>query len=190
VSEACRNHGLAGRLTRLVNEAGEHTHFQYDAADQLIAETGFDARTQRYEWDAAGQLTASHDCVNDKADALRLSTHYHYNEAGQLTKRQLPSAPWPLTADWRELAQVMQGHSGAWTREEHYSYDDDGQLQSASGMGLQVQFERDALGRTTAETVDASATQGFKHTVRHSYHALGHRQSSQYPHAPEVSWLT
>jgi YD repeat-containing protein len=39
---------VAGRLTRLTNEAGEHTHFEYDAADQLTAEIGFDARTQRY----------------------------------------------------------------------------------------------------------------------------------------------
>lgn len=103
---------------------------------------------------------------------------------------QAPGISPDANANWTDLIQVLQSHTGTWAREDQYSYDDDGQLQSASGAGVQVQFERDALGRTTAETVDASATQGFKHSVRHSYHALGHRQSSQYPHAPEVSWLT
>jgi YD repeat-containing protein len=41
---------LLRRLLEETNAQGQSVQYQYDAADQLIAETGFDARTQRYEW--------------------------------------------------------------------------------------------------------------------------------------------
>ena len=51
----------AGRVTQLTNENGSHTTFTYDVLDRLVQETGFDGRTQRYQYGITGQLIRSED---------------------------------------------------------------------------------------------------------------------------------
>ncbi|MBD4427897.1 hypothetical protein GUG96_21200, partial [Xanthomonas citri pv. citri] len=69
----------AGRVTQLTNENGSHTTFTYDVLDRLVQETGFDGRTQRYQYGITGQLIRSED--------ESLITLWHYDASDRLTYR-------------------------------------------------------------------------------------------------------
>ena len=51
----------AGRVTTLTNENGSHSTFVWDALDRMVQQTGFDGRTQRYDYSDTGQLVRSED---------------------------------------------------------------------------------------------------------------------------------
>ncbi|EJF0242812.1 RHS repeat protein, partial [Salmonella enterica subsp. enterica serovar Liverpool] len=75
----------AGRVTRLINENGASTSFTYDLLDRLAQETGFDGRTQRYQYSITGQLIRSED--------ESLVTLWHYDESDRLTHRTVNDEP-------------------------------------------------------------------------------------------------
>lgn len=77
----------AGRQVTFTDENGILTRYTYDAAGRLDSTTlGYgteDAAATRYDYNAANQLASI-------TDALTHTTHFEYNDAGQLVKKILP----------------------------------------------------------------------------------------------------
>ncbi|EAW8104892.1 RHS repeat protein, partial [Salmonella enterica] len=114
----------AGRVTRLINENGASTSFTYDLLDRLAQETGFDGRTQRYQYSITGQLIRSED--------ESLVTLWHYDESDRLTHRTVNDEP----------AEQWQYNERGWlTETSHLS----------EGHRVAVQYEYDKQGRMSLE---------------------------------------
>jgi YD repeat-containing protein len=110
-------------VTGLTNENGATTAFAYDVMDRLVQETGFDGRTQRYDYDRTGQLIRSED--------ESLVTQWHYDDADRLTHSTLngePAEAWQYNdRGWlTEISHLSDDHCVA----VHYGYDDNGRLVS------------------------------------------------------------
>ncbi|WP_338807007.1 RHS domain-containing protein [Pseudomonas chlororaphis] len=184
---------LAGRLTRLVNENDAQSRFAWDALDRLVLEEGFDGRLQRYEWDAAGQLTSAHD-GNAQVQA---STRYRWDAAGRLAERIQPAtAHAPAQThryEWDAGGRMLA--ASVWLQEINEAAKVDAQLQS------RIELQRDLLGRVTAETQrlyrPVQAGQAplpqpeleFEHTIAHQLDALGNRQGSSLQGVGDIAWL-
>jgi len=81
-----------GRLARLTNENGTHTHFAWDKLDRLKAEQGFDNRRIDYRYNASGHLLEMADGVPQGAGWMShgpttLRTHYQRDALGRLRER-------------------------------------------------------------------------------------------------------
>ncbi|WP_068638332.1 phospholipase A2 [Thauera butanivorans] len=176
----------AGRLTQLVNENAEHSHFEWDVMDRLIRETGFDARVQSYRYDAAGQLTESSDGWTDEQGLPNHTSTYEWNEAGQLVARHLPATEHAPASThryrWNKAGDLEQ--ASVWQHE-------------AKGPKLhsQVDIERDGAGRLIGEVqrlfkIDSAEAQiEFEHRIVHTLDALGNRTASQLQGLGEVGYL-
>jgi len=110
-----------GSLTALVNRVGERATFEYNADGRRIRETGFDARSTSYGFDAVGRCTRI-----DRPGGRSLEARY--NLCGEVIWRR-PSDGAPET----------------------FAYDPDGLLVGAANVRAAVELERDALGRIVAE---------------------------------------
>jgi len=197
----------ASRLSQLTNENGAVTRFGYDALDRLIEEVGFDGRTQRYQYDAASQLgaRADHGGLGNGQLSVPLLTRYHYDLAGRLVRREVPTTAQPENDG--PLAALLSAST------QHFSYDKAGRLVQAhcehGSAKTTVQFGRDAMGRLSEESLHcqdsrsypgAALTVGtsnsaanlstrFSHTLRHRYDELGVRSSSVLPHVGTIDYL-
>ena len=116
-------------LVWLVNAKGEEYKLVYDLDENLIEETGFDGRVQRYDYDATSAL-AAHKQRSDPAknQAEWLVTAFERNALGQLLKKR--------------------GYDGA-TNE--FEYNSRGQLEFAHNQHATLSFVRDVHGRVTLE---------------------------------------
>ncbi|MFS9383487.1 type IV secretion protein Rhs, partial [Citrobacter sp. ANG330] len=136
----------AGRVTQLTNENGSHTIFAYDLLDRLVQETGFDGRTQRYQYCITGQLIRSED--------ESLVTLWHYNASDRLTHRTVNDEP---------AEQRTYNERGWLTEVSHLS----------DGHRVAVQYEYDKQGRLISErqTVHHPETNEllWQHETRHDY---------------------
>ncbi|MDJ3599535.1 RHS repeat protein [Salmonella enterica] len=166
----------AGRVTRLINENGASTSFTYDLLDRLAQETGFDGRTQRYQYSITGQLIRSED--------ESLVTLWHYDESDRLTHRTVNDEP----------AEQWQYNERGWlTETSHLS----------EGHRVAVQYEYDKQGRMSLErqTVQHPETGEllwqhpetgellWQHVTRHDYpEGLAPRTTPD--NLPPVEWLT
>ncbi|VDZ75841.1 Rhs protein [Salmonella bongori] len=132
----------AGRVTRLVNENGADTTFTYDLPDRLAQETGFDGRTQRYQYSITGQLVRSED--------ENLITLWHYDASGRLAYRTVND----------EEAERWQYNGRGWLTEISHLSD---------GHRVAVQYEYDKQGRMNLErqTVQHPETGGTAVAARH-----------------------
>ncbi len=156
----------AGRVTRLVNENGADTTFTYDLPDRLAQETGFDGRTQRYQYSITGQLVRSED--------ENLITLWHYDASGHLTHRTVNDEP----------AEQWQYNERGWLTETSHLSD---------GHRVAVQYEYDKQGRMNLErqTVQHPETGEllWQHVTRHDYpQGLATRTTPD--NLPTVEWLT
>ncbi|HDJ2743840.1 TPA: RHS repeat protein, partial [Salmonella bongori] len=156
----------AGRVTRLVNENGADTTFTYDLPDRLAQETGFDGRTQRYQYSITGQLVRSED--------ENLVTLWHYDASGRLTHRTVNGEP----------AEQWQYNGRGWLTEISHLSD---------GHRVAVQYEYDKQGRMNLErqTVQHPETEEllWQHVTRHDY-LKGLATRTTPDHLPSVEWLT
>ncbi|MFS9379986.1 RHS element core protein [Citrobacter sp. ANG330] len=157
----------AGRITQLTNENDSHTTFAYDLLDRLVQETGFDGRTQRYQYSITGQLIRSED--------ESLVTLWHYDASDRLTHRTVndePAEQWTYNArGWlTEVSHLSDGHRVA------------------------VQYEYDKQGRLTNErqTVHNPETNEllWQHETRHDYSDKGLPDRVTPDTLPPVAWLT
>ncbi len=171
----------AGRLIELHNENNSIHRLRYDSQDRVIEETGFDASTRRWEYDAAGRILAS-------GDALHL-TRYHYDErTGALRQRSTIA-----------LGQG-DGAPGTPAQEpvaEHFEYDSAGHLCGAhhsvwGGYRLATRFERDRMGRIVAETQQMHGPQDqllWSHRSQRQLDESGHVTQTAVDGLPALQWL-
>lgn len=164
----------AGRLTTLTNENGAHTTFEYDVMDRLAKQVNFDGRTQGWQYNAAGEVTESHD--------EGLISRYRHDQAGRLLQRQtfLQERPEDI-------------------RYEHFEYGADGLLQKAwhttelGGNIVTAELLRDALGRITRELQSITSPDGshaWQHSVDRQFDALGSESQTRYAGLPAIEWQT
>nr|BDT35520.1 DUF6531 domain-containing protein [Myxococcus sp. MH1] len=125
-----------GRLTRVRNPAGELATFEYDSVGNLVAQQRFDGATERFEYDLGGNVLRHHKPGGTVVEST-------YDISGNLL--QLTSGTQDL------LRQKFAAH---------------GQLVESWTPDATVRFERDLLGRVTAEVQN-----GLR--VQYTYHPSG-----------------
>ncbi|EGO9057269.1 RHS repeat protein [Escherichia coli] len=144
----------AGRITVLTNENGSRSEFTYDVLDRLTEQRGFDGRTQRYRYSAAGQLVRSED--------EGLITLWHYDASDRITHRTVngdPAEQWQYDEHgWlTTISHTSEGHCVS----VHYGYDDKGRL-----TGERQTVENPETGEIL-----------WEHETRHAYTLTGQLQS-------------
>jgi RHS repeat-associated protein len=167
------SYDVADRLLSLTNENNAQTRFRYDPMDRLIEEIGFDGRTQRYGYNAGGELIHATD---GSAAAVEREQRFAYDRAGRLIERS--------------ITDVATGHC----IEHAYGHNATGLITEASAMvntrpDSKASWQRDRLGRVAAETqtlfnVDPASKPGeieFEHTLTHRFDPLGNRIESDLP---------
>ncbi len=113
---------VEGRITRIVNRAGESLRWTYDADGRMASETGFDGRIERFEYDLLGRPVLIH-----KADGRTVAQRYGVGGA------------------------IME-RADSDGRTDLFVYDAAGRLVRADNSDAEVLLERDIEGRVTAET--------------------------------------
>ena len=97
--------------------------------DRLVQEEGFDARLQRYQWDAAGQLLEA----SDGNARHQRSSHYRWGNSGELIELTLPG---------HGSADVPAGHI---TR-QRFEWDAAGRLLAAHAHGPGTRWPDNRIG--------------------------------------------
>ncbi len=186
-----REYDAEGNLVTYTSPSGEQTKYEYGPFDQLTAVTGPDgARTEfrydhglrltavtragltwRYDYDAAGRLTAETDFNGGV-------TRYAYDPAGQLTRR-VNAAGQEVTCAYDELGRLVRRVAGGVA--SAFGYDAADRLVRASNPDAEVRLTRDALGRVTAETCN-------DRTVLSSYDLSGRRTRRVTPGGAQERW--
>lgn len=133
------------QLVEIENEKGEKYRLQRDACGNVQEEYGFDGRKRWYERDACGRVKKIHK-------ASRRQTEVEYDACG------------------RTVAVKYLSPMGAVESEEKFAYRPDGALTLAKNGATDVVFQRDELGRVTAELQGDDA-------VFSRYDAIGDRIS-------------
>lgn len=167
----------AGRLMELHNENASVHRLRYDSQDRVVEETGFDTRPRRYQYNAAGQITAS-------SDALHLTVNHYDDRSGRLLARSIS-------------ALAPKGQDAAPIATEHFDYDSAGTLTGAhhvvqGGYRLGTLFERDLLGRTLAETQQMHGPQGellWQHRSQRQLDEMGQVTQNTITGLPPLQWL-
>ncbi len=168
------NYDGAKRLAHLVNENGAVYAFNYDLLDRLVQETGFDTRTTRYRYDAAGRPTAKVELGQaNAADAAdnTIETKYQRDAAGRLAEKTITATGNP---------DATAPHT---TR---YQYDALGRLTEAANHDATVQLRYDAIGQLLSEK---STTGESVSLLRHLYDPLGNRIQTILPDGRKLQHL-
>ncbi|CAB5711608.1 Cell wall-associated polypeptide CWBP200 [Delftia tsuruhatensis] len=164
----------AGRLIVLTNENGAHTTFEYDAMDRLVKQVNFDGRTQGWCYNAAGEVTRSHD--------ENLISNYGHDPVGRVVARQ---------TFLQEFPEDVQ--------HEQFDYGEDGRLRKAwhrtelGGSTIAVEFIRDSMGRSIEETqciTGADGNKSWSHTVKRAFNELGIESKTHYEGLNPIEWQT
>jgi RHS repeat-associated protein len=147
VSEFGYDHAL--RLTR-VRRGGLSWRYEYDAAGRLTAETDYNGAVTRYGHDATGRLTS-------RVNACGQRVTFGYDTIGNLVREE------------------ADGEAS------EFGYDAAGRLASARNSAAGITLERDVLGRVTAETSNGR-------TSRWEYDAAGRVTRRVTPSGMETAW--
>ena len=157
------------RFVGLTNENGKTWSLEYDANDEVIAETTFDNIRTEYEYSLAGQLV-KHRQLNENKQ-VRYSTVFKRDLLGQLLEQYI--------VDHHDLTEKKR------TR---YDYDLAGQLLQARNADSHVKLSYDEVGQLSKEQLIAhwfnEATQEHthrSHTLTHLYDELGNRIETTLP---------
>ncbi|WP_328541835.1 DUF6531 domain-containing protein [Streptomyces sp. NBC_00371] len=190
-------HDTELRLTTVTNAEGLQWRYTYDAAGCLVSETDFDGRTITYGHDALGRLTSrtngAGQSLTYERDVLGRVTRLHHDdgavstftrdERGHVIQITNPHARIELDRDASGRI-VTETVNGATT---HYGYDALGRrthrrtptgatsmlVYDASGLSSYTSgehtftFERDALGRETARTLNGTLS------LHHTWDSVG-----------------
>lgn len=153
----------ARRVAQLINENGDVHAFAYDALDRIAQETGFDLRTTRYRYDAAGLLAAKEEHGTGGGAGARIDTTLLRNHNGQLQEKIIARITGPAQAEQLRL---------------RFAYDVVGRMIHAANADAEVQMEYDAAGQLVAEHTHV---RGDIAVLRHAYDELGNRTSTVLP---------
>jgi RHS repeat-associated protein len=122
-----------GRLRKIINEAGEEYSFDFDAAGRVIHERAFDGREMWFEYDPAGDISAT------RTAATGPETRFERDAAGRVVKFTLPDGA---------------VHT--------FAYSPLGDLLAAENPDCKVAFERNPAGRVLKAAQGAHAVEmGF-----------------------------
>ncbi|NHB57510.1 DUF4150 domain-containing protein, partial [Acinetobacter sp. 194] len=157
------------RFVGLTNENGKTWTLEYDAANQLIAETTFDQVRSEYEYSPAGHLIKHRQFTDNKK--VRYSNVFQRDLLGQLREQYI--------VDHQDLSEKKR------TR---YDYDVAGQLIEARNADSHVKLSYDALGQLSKEQLIAhwfntTTKEHVKrsHSLTHLYDELGNRIETTLP---------
>ncbi|MEU8787416.1 DUF6531 domain-containing protein [Streptomyces sp. NPDC048637] len=159
------------RASRTDAEGREHT-FTYDTELKLTAVTDPQGQIWTYHYDQAGRLTGEKDFTD------RTLT-YVLNAAGRLTART-NGAGETVEFSRDEFGRTTEHRCDSGSRTV-FTFDADGYLSAMANADANVRYERDALGRVLAETVNG-------HTTRLTYDAVGRRTSRTTPSGHTSAW--
>lgn len=150
---------------------GARLEFTHDSALRLTAVTNPQGLVWRYEYDAAGNLVRESD-FNGRV------LEYAYDGTGRLASRTNGLGQTiAFTRDARGLVVEKRSDDGVTS----FSYTANGWLESAANAHAELRFERDALGRVTAEHCNGRP-------LLSSYDARGRRVRRRTPTGSESRW--
>jgi len=139
-------------LVALTNPKGERYQLAWDLDGRLVGQVGFDGRTRRYDYDAAGRLAAKAEAVGWDGESPRWRvTRFERDPIGRLLAKAFPDGT-----------------------EHRFEYDATGALLAASTDEHEVRFAYDVLGRVRQE-------QQGERVVEHRRDALGRRVATRLP---------
>ncbi|OZV83951.1 hypothetical protein CA850_04800 [Micromonospora echinospora] len=150
---------------------GGRLTFAYDTELRLTTVTNPQGLTWRYDYDPAGRLVAETD-FNGRRQT------YTLDAAGQLVART-NGADQQVELVRDELGNIVERRTAEGVT--ILRYDPVGRLSHAASPDVDLQFERDPLGRVLAEICDG-------HRVTSTYDALGRRTHRRTPSGLESTW--
>ncbi|MDH5856536.1 DUF6531 domain-containing protein [Lampropedia aestuarii] len=199
----------AARLVELINENGASSRFGWDVMDRQSEEQGFDGRLQRYQYDAAGQLSAHQDGHQHSEPKHWLYNQYRFGKDGQLLQilsnqhSDDPSNPGTV-----QRMQELHYTTGLFNRICSYVQQPGDQEQWLESETL---IERDQLGRMIGEVQRLWAQPGspqakpdnplllnpitkrpppeHEYHIRHQLDALGNRIRTEQSQLPATHYL-
>ena len=147
----------ARRLTVLTNENGAHYRLDYDAADNLIRESGWDGKITEYGYDEAGQLREQREYGSDPMGRLQRQR----SSARGADKRNAPAGAVSRSYAYDKAGNLIQSadhRSGVL----NYVYDKLGRIQEArnSQTGHSEKFAFDPAGNILSANQPAAARSG------------------------------
>ncbi len=144
------SYDAAGSIKSVTDPLGNSTVYSYDALSRLVSKVDPRGNTSRLEYDEVGNLKAS----TDREGRIR---RFSYDAIDRLTSEVWVGATTP--------AETFE-----------YSYDADGNRQSARDTRSKYQFTYDSLNRNTS--IDNSGSIGVPHVqLNYSYDAVGNQLS-------------
>lgn len=148
-------------LVELQNENGQSCYFEYDLAERLVKESGFDGRVQTYQYNAVGYLLEKQDwgVLNGSAGGVYLD--------------EIPVQPLAYTRYTRDALGRLSKAVHSDGEEAAFAYNLQGQLIQANNAHRTLSWEVDAEGRVLAELQD-------QHRIEHQYNPAGWLKQSSW----------
>ncbi|MBB4689393.1 RHS repeat-associated core domain-containing protein [Amycolatopsis jiangsuensis] len=154
-----------------VRPDGSRLAFTYDLQLRPETVTTEQGQVWRYEWDAAGNLIRETDFTGGV-------TTFGYDAAGRLVERVSPDGQ-RTTFRYDPAGNLAEQRTGDLST--RFEFSGTGHLLSVDDGTTRVSYERDAVGRVVAETVNGR-------TVRSAYDAEGRLVHRVTPSGAESSW--
>lgn len=181
------HYDILGRLINLTNENGETWVFNYNETDQLIYETRFDEHQSSYKYDPDGLLTLQIDNPHLKS-VHQQHIHNEYNLAGDLITRHYSHYPSRISKNGKDIQKASKPQY----LKVRYEYNEIGHLVSAVNPSSRIEYDYDANGWLTKETIVSHSTQFGAYrervqTLTHDYDELGNRTKTVLPDKKELN---
>ena len=165
-----RNYDVLGRMTSLVDPAGNTWTYGYDSLGRNLTKTDPDAGTWNYTYDDAGR-------VQNYEDAKGQTISFIYDAAGRTQKKRVrPTGG--LTGPILETVETTYGTSAAAFNRGRVT-----QVLTREGISGpektgRLSFEYDAAGRVVKQT---RTLDGANYVVERNYDAAGYLRGIKYP---------
>jgi RHS repeat-associated core domain len=184
------------RLITMINEAGNHYHFEYNKRGEVVAETGFDGLSYRHELDPTGRILKTirpggrftqYEYDNDD-NVVRTAFHdgsweaFQYDKEGNLIEASNEHSTVRFT--WNKQGQLVKEEQNGYTI--HYEIDKEGErTRITSSLGANIELQRDVMSRVTAIR---AAMQTSAWQARRMYNAHGLETERQMPGGLTSQW--
>ncbi|MDQ1247784.1 MAG: hypothetical protein QG597_2155, partial [Actinomycetota bacterium] len=193
-------HDAAGNLTRITDPLGRAVTYEYDGKHMLTAYTDAVGAATRIEYDAQGRAVRHTDALggrrmttygageNTITDELGNRTTYTYNNYGAITRVTAPLGATNYTFDaQRRVVAVDRPY-------QKYTYDNGGNLTSASGVTSESMIYVPGTNRLATYTNTAGYTSHFTYdgqgNLTRVVDPLGNTTTMSYNAAGQVTRVT